>query len=56
MKEGTGCNTAKVTTSEKMIQMNTAVQQTSSGTQAQVRVACKDAANDGIGFNTTTNA
>jgi hypothetical protein len=45
-----GCNTAKVTTSEKMIE--THVEQTSFGTQA--RTAVKDAANDGIGFTTET--
>jgi len=45
-----GCNTAKVVTSEKMIE--THVEQTSFGTQA--RTAVRDAANDG--FATETKA
>lgn len=49
-KENQGCNTAKVVTSEKMI--DTRVEQTSFGTQA--RTAVKDAANDG--FATETKA
>jgi hypothetical protein len=45
-----GCNTARVTTQEKMIE--TRVEQTSSATQA--RANTKDAANDG--FATETKA
>jgi hypothetical protein len=45
-----GCNTARVTTHEKMIE--TRVEQISSATQA--RANTKDAANDG--FVTETNA
>lgn len=49
-KENQGCNTAKVPTSEKMI--DTRVEQSSFGTQA--RTAVRDAANDG--FTTETKA
>jgi len=51
-KENHATNTAKVVTSEKMI--DTRVEQTSFGTQARIQPNVKDAANNAFAAQTTS--